>query len=41
MRKGMVGGAQLGRVTGKTWKEIKLVYKKEKEGEFEMAAVIL
>ena len=37
----MVGGAQLGGVTGKTWEEIKLVYKKEKEGEFEMAAVIL
>ena len=41
MRKGMVGGVQLGRVTGETWKEIKLVYKKEKEGELEMAATIL
>ena len=37
----MVGGAQLGRVTGETWEGIKLVYKKEKEGEIEMAAVIL
>ena len=42
MRKGMVGGVQLGRVTcSETWKGIKLVYKKEKEGEVEMAATIL
>ena len=38
----MVGGVQLGRVTCcETWKEIKLVYKKEKEGELEMAVTIL
>ena len=38
----MVGGVQLRRVTCcETWKEIKLVYKKEKEGELEMAVTIL
>ena len=42
MRKGMVGGVQLGRVACcETRKEINLVYKKEKEGELEMAAKIL